>query len=142
MSDFRSIQTDLNDVQLEVELQLETPEAVSTSTSKIIDTYGTYSKVEPIEPMVAVIAIIDKVHIRCPKRYGCNNSFDLFAVKEIASENPCRAFKGACGVGDLMRSSILTKFKHGLDLENIYGDWAHWGLWESSSRVQIFTKRL
>jgi len=36
----------------------------------------------------------------------------------------------------------MVKFKQGLDLDNICGDWAYRGLWESSSRVWISAKRL
>ena len=37
------------------------------------------------------------------------------------SDSSCGAIKGACAVGILMRSSIMAKFKRGLDLDDIYG---------------------
>ena len=69
MSDYSSVQTDLNGVQLEVELQPKTFEVACTSISKVIDTDGVYSEVELIEPTVVVTAEINKVCIRSPNRY-------------------------------------------------------------------------
>lgn len=76
-----------------MELRLETLKVMSMNTSKIIDTDGACSEVELIEPTVAVTADIDKVRIRSPNRYGCNNDFTLFVVKEVVSENPCGTIK-------------------------------------------------
>ena len=60
-SDYSSVHTDLNGVQLEVELQPETHDVAGTN--EIIDTDNTCSKVEPIELTIVVTADIDKVHI-------------------------------------------------------------------------------
>ena len=114
-----SFYTDLNGVQLEVELQPETPEVAGTND--VIDTDGACSEVEPIEPTVAVTADIHKVRIRSPSRYGCNDGFALSAIEEVISKNPCGTIKGACGVGILMKSTAMAKFKRGVDLEDIYG---------------------
>jgi len=108
---FGRVNTDLDGVQLEVELRPETPKVAYMGTSKVIDTDDACSEVEPIEPMVAVTADIDKVHIRSPNKYGCDNGFALSVVEKVASENPCGAVNGACGVGILMMSSVMAKFK-------------------------------
>ena len=89
-----NVYMDMDGVQLEVELQPETPKV--TSIRVIIDTYDACSKVEPIKPTVAITHNIDKVHIRSPNRYECNNGFALSAIKEIVSKNPYGMVKGVC----------------------------------------------
>ena len=119
MSVNSNVHTNSNGVQLEMELQLETPKVADTS--KIIDMDGACSEVEPIEITVAVIANIDNMHIRSLDKYGCNDNFAFFAVKEIISKSSCRVVKGACRVGILMRSTAMAKFKRCLNLKDLCG---------------------
>ena len=76
---------------------------------------------ELVEPIIAITADNDKVRIQSHGIYRCNNGFALSTIEEVVSKNPCRAVKGACGVGILMRSTAMVKFKRGLNLEDVCG---------------------
>lgn len=56
-----------------------------------------------------------------PNINGCNSGFVLSMVKEVVPENHYGAIKGACGIGVPMRSTVMAKFKHDLDLKNVCG---------------------
>ena len=72
---------DLNNVQLEVKLQLKTPEV--PGTNELIDTYGACSVVEPIELTIVVTTEIDMVRIRPPDRYRCNDGLLYLKLRRL-----------------------------------------------------------
>ena len=61
MSSYSSVYTDLDDIQLKMELQPKTPKIVSTSG--VMYVYGDYSEVELVESMVGVATKFNKVCI-------------------------------------------------------------------------------
>lgn len=40
-------------------------------------------------------------------------------VKQVVSENFYEAIKSACGAGIVIRSTVMMKYKRGLNLENV-----------------------
>ena len=61
------------------------------------------------------------MRIQSPNRYRCDNDFALSVVEKAVSKNPCRVVKDTRGVGVLIRSTAMAKFKRGLDLKDIHG---------------------
>lgn len=63
--------------------------------------------------MVAATGEFDKVHV--------NDGFPMFVVKGVVSKNSYRAIKDIDGVGVLMRITVMTKFRCGFNLKDIWG---------------------
>lgn len=78
------------------------------------NTVGTHSKVEAIDSMVVVTTKFDKVRVQYLDMYWCINGFALSMIENVVSENHCGVVKDANGVGILMRSMVMAKFKRSL----------------------------
>lgn len=73
---------------------------------------------EPTKP-IAVAIEFDKLCIRFPYKYGCNDGFTLCVVEEVVWKDPYRAIKDTSKVNILMRSTIMAKIK--LELKRYLG---------------------